>query len=209
MAQELIRSLQGLQGSLINDALATLGNLITTVSELSEGARNEVLNALAEVFGRASGEINRILEQAGVNGISTQNCTKYLNELDNTYNKYLQNGMNCISEEAGGTLRQVSDSLMKINMIVTNITILPVKLSKCLITLRPISCVRGLIGDMTNMLGSIAAIVLDTVKVATDSVENLNFISCLTQLIGNATEAASRIVADTQNCVAILQPDVQ
>lgn len=201
---KLITGLQQLLSGTIGDALETLGNLVSVITTLKKKFLDEGIKVITGIIGDTLGYIAN-MTQLGIDmGIDFAVCLGgRVQQVEKLGEGLIVNVTDCVGTVASRVLVMVNKDLAVINQMVGNITNAPVKLAKCLISLRPISCLTNLLGDLTSLLANIPGQIVEIVKNAKELVEALpgDLTKCVDNIVSSTLSQTEQIVKDIGNCI--------
>lgn len=202
--QEIISGLNGLVNGIIGDALSTLGNLVSTVVSIKEKFLDDGLELISNGVGDVLEFVANKTAQAAELGVDITKCLIGTNEtLLGLVGGLTANLTECVTDTAGLVLDTVNAEIKNINDIVKSILAAPVKLSKCLISLRPITCVTNLLKDLKNMLFDLPGQIMEIVNDAVALVKNLptSLLGCLHNITTSLQVKTEAMMKEIGTCV--------
>lgn len=202
--KKIIENLNNLVSGIIGDALGILQNIVKTIVSIKEKILTEGLGLIFGTVGDVLDFIKNITSNAAELGIDIAHCVAgRQDQLQDLASGFALNLTDCVTDIVESALTMVNKDLVVINEIVSNITAAPVRLAKCLITLRPITCISNLITDLTSILLNAPKQIEAIIKNATDLIKDLpgDLYHCIDNIATSISSQANQIRSEIQKCV--------
>ncbi|OXA48696.1 hypothetical protein Fcan01_16314 [Folsomia candida] len=176
------KSLQQLRSQMLDSFLGIISNYTNTGLASLHNAANvaaELGVDITEILSEAAGKLNNFTDQT---------IQKFGQEVDT------------IMSDALGALQV---DINKVNQMITKIRGYPLKLSKCLISLRPVTCLTNLIKDARNDLNSVPSRLADIAGSARNTIDAAatNFQNLTQQSVTDVLSSINKIVDDANQAV--------
>ncbi|GLV41200.1 hypothetical protein CBL_04724 [Carabus blaptoides fortunei] len=208
--RELIKNLNNIVSGVLENALGTLKGLIDTIKALKEKFINEGLTTIKDIIEGGLDFITNKTEEAAQLGIDISKCIiGKQDELTDLATSLAGELSDCVSEPITDALAMVNNDLKIIGEITKNITNLPAQLAKCLISLKPITCLTNMVTNLSKVLFELP----DQISGMIDEV--LSFVGNLSETLGEcvngitvtANSKVEAMIDEISKCIEPLLPE--
>lgn len=208
--KQLIQNLNDIVSGVLGNALGTFHGLIDTIKAIKEQFLNNGLSVITDTIENALEYIKNKTEEAAQAGIDISTCVSgKQEELEDLATSMADELSNCVSGPVSSALEMVNNDLKIVGEITKNVTSLPAQLTKCLISLRPITCVSNMITSLSKILGELPDQIARMVEEAVAFVDRLPIIgnNCVDGVSVNVNSKVEAIINEISKCIDDLTPE--
>ncbi|OXA48748.1 uncharacterized protein LOC110854962 [Folsomia candida] len=204
-ASNITDNLSGVIRTLTDQGIGAFLNATNSLAQFRSETLDSFLGIISNYTSTGFASLENAAKDAAEVGVNvTEILSDATGKLNNLADQTVQNfgqGVDAIMSDARGALQV---DINKISQMITKLTGYPVRINKCLISLRPIACLTTFITDARNDLSSIPSMLADmtvntrnTIDAAVTNLENLT-----QQMVTDAGSSFDKIIKDANQAVA-------
>lgn len=208
--KQLIQNLNDIVSGVLGNALGTLSGLVDTIKAIKEQFLNNGLSVITDTIDDALEFIKNQTQEAAQSGIDISTCVAgKQEELEDLATSLAGELSDCVSGPVSSALEMVNNDLKIVGEITKNVTALPAQLTKCLISLRPITCVSNMLTSLTKIVGELPDQIARMIEEAVAFVDRLPIIggNCVNGVSVTVNSKVEAIINEISKCIDDLKPE--